>query len=62
MSEKELLHRPDETHEDAADLPPAAGSVRDESLALLQAEVTAELQRELVLLVESQEGLQVQLA
>ena len=51
-----LLHSPEETHEDTADFPPASWSVRYESLALLQTEVTAQLQRELVLLVKSEEA------
>jgi len=55
-------HLPDEAHEDAADLPPAAGAIRNESLALGQAEMTSELQRELVLLVQTEEGRQVQLS
>ena len=53
---------PDETHEDAAHFSPAPRPIWDESLALVQSQVAAELQRELVLLVESQEGLEVQLS
>ena len=53
---------PDETHEDTAHFPPPTRPVRDQSLALVQGQVATQLQGELVVLVESQEGLQVQLS
>ena len=54
-------HFPDKAHEDRADLPPPARTIRDETFTLVKVEVLAKLKRELILLVQSEEGIQVEL-
>ena len=47
-------------HEDTRDFPPSTRTIRNQGLALIEGQMSSKLQRKLILLVESQEGIEIE--